>query len=184
MYRRLWMMIVMPLALVCITGVPDAVSAQNEALITNQDLVLRWIVEFYNAGNMSVGAEILHEDFVMHESTTFFDQPLSRHQSTGWITALHNLWPDIAQLPDVEDGPYTMILAGEFVAYHFVLTATSIHNYDGYPHHGPAVSVPAVGLVRLMDGKIIEVWLEYNGDAFADQLFEERCVVRNQTCPI
>ena len=121
----------------------------------NKVLVRRILSEF-TTGNLEVVDELFAEDFINHSpgrGMTPDRKGLKQYQIT-----MHTAAPDMQTT--IED----MIAEGDKVVVRMTVSGTHKGDYGAIPATGKRVEVPAIGILRIARGKVIERW------AIADEL--------------
>ena len=75
-----------------------------------------------------------------------------------------------AAFPDMSHRIDDMIAEGDKVTVRFTLNGTHRGEFMGVPATGKSVSIPALALLRFEDGKVAELWGEFNGLGVMQQL--------------
>ena len=116
----------------------------------NKALVRRWIEEGWNQGNVAIIDELAAPDFVDHHLAPGLPPNADGHKA--WFQVARAGFPDL-QLT-IED----MIADGDRVVARMTVTGTQTGEFMGLPPSGKLVSVTAIGISRIADGKSVEYW--------------------------
>ena len=72
--------------------------------------------------------------------------------------------------PDSQAEVHHIVGEGDLVASHWTVTGTHQAEFFGIPATGRRVSIEGMNLYRLTDGRITEVWTQFDGLALMEQL--------------
>lgn len=112
--------------------------------------VIRRFIEAFDQDDLDAAESCYSPDAVLH----FPGSPsvMSRSEAMGLLQAFANGFPD---------GQHTihqLIAEGDRVAGHWTFTGTHLGEFQGIPPTGKRVSVVAINIARIADGKITEFW--------------------------
>ena len=120
----------------------------------NKALVRR-LFDRLNQKDVAVLDEVCTPDFVFHDPAN--PQVRSREDFKQWITGLYAAFPDIHfSLEDI-------VAEGDKVSYHWTLRATHSGSWRGAAPTGKPITLTAISITRILDGKSAEIWV--NADA-------------------
>lgn len=116
----------------------------------NKLIARRIVQEFLNEGNLALADELAAEDFINHNPGrgTTSDREGLKHYLSGLRTA----FPDMVTI--IED----VIAEGDKIVLRVRSTGTHRGDLAGIPATGRQVSVPAISILRFVDGKAVERW--------------------------
>jgi predicted ester cyclase len=122
----------------------------------NMAVVRRYFEEWSNRGDVRVVEEVIDPAWISHGTqSAFLDRPGLPRGIAG-AKQLHEevraIWPDHQWTID------DMFAAGDKVCVRATNRATHQGNYRGIPATGKAVVFAAIWILRLVDGRIVEVW--------------------------
>ncbi len=128
----------------------------------NKVLVLRWRNEVWSANkhNLDLIDELYAPDCVVYESGTAhrgreaFKQGLS-----AYFAAF-----------DIDSKTEFLLAEGDLVASHDVMRFKHIAPFQGIPPTGKEATIMTNDIYRIVDGKIVEQWVEGNMPALLQQL--------------
>jgi steroid delta-isomerase-like uncharacterized protein len=121
----------------------------------NAAYIRHGIEEIFNRRNMTIADERFAEDIVLHSPAQ--DEPLrGRETLKEFIGKLHTAFPDMHVT--LED----LVTAGDRVVTRCTTRGTQDGEYFGTPATGNSVIVNEVQIYRVVDGKIVELWLVFN----------------------
>lgn len=121
----------------------------------NSALVRRAIEEVWNRGDFANLDEIADDAIVIHGAAAGED--LRGHAAiVGFYTALHEAFPNIHFT--VED----QIAAADRVVTRWTAHGTHQGAFQGIPATGKAVRVTGIDIDRLVDGKVVECWPQFD----------------------
>ena len=116
----------------------------------NKSLVHRYVEQILNRGNMAIADELLAPDYRRHISPT--TAPLSVDVQKQRLAGIRTAFPDWHLT--VED----MIADGDRVAFRATIRGTHKGTFQSIAPTGKAVTVSALDIVRIENGKLVEHW--------------------------
>jgi steroid delta-isomerase-like uncharacterized protein len=129
---------------------------------TNKAIVHRYVEEGYNACNMAVIDEVIAADFVNHDLA----QPAVRD-----LQELKQLiMGQRAAFPDVRTTIEDLVAEGDMVVKRFTVRGTHTGDFNGIPPTGKQFTLEGIDILRLVDGKIQEIWIGYDMLGMLQQL--------------
>jgi steroid delta-isomerase-like uncharacterized protein len=75
-----------------------------------------------------------------------------------------------ALFPDLEEDLQDIIASGDTVATRWVVTGSLQQEFMGIPASGQAIRVEGMNFYRLTDGRVTDVWAQFDGAAMMQQL--------------
>ncbi|MFQ5824914.1 MAG: ester cyclase [bacterium] len=119
----------------------------------NKALVRRLIEEAWNKGNLAVIDEILYPDYVLH-----IDAPgaINREGYKQAVSMYRVAFPDFRFVID------DMIAEGEKVVIRATMSGTQEGEFMGNAPTGKKLTMTAIAIRHLENGKIVEEWVETN----------------------
>jgi len=139
------------LGLVCPGCKPSSTTAPLEE---NKAIARRWVDEA-NKGSLGTFIELLAPDFVYHGTGTGVPpKPLTREELEQGSRMFFAAFPD-GRLT-IED----TIAEGDRVVIRWTARATHKGEFEGLPATGKELTVTAIIIFRIADGKIVEMWAE------------------------
>ena len=129
----------------------------------NKAIPRRITDEAWNRGNLAILDELVAPDFVRHTPL----RPEGIHGIEGFkdhVARLRAGFPDAQFL--IEDE----IAEGDRVVNRWTFRGTHRGDFAGIPATGKAVTMTAIGIVRIADGKIAEIWDEADAMGVLQQL--------------
>jgi predicted ester cyclase len=140
----------------CASG-PDAQLEANKAAV-------RTMVEAGNALQLDRLDSVMTPDFVRHSQATPDAQVNSLADFKQFLTN------DRATFPDENVELVSMVAEGDRVALLARFTGTQSGPMGPFPPTGKSVNVPFLGMLRMENGKIAEMWVEWDNVAILTQL--------------
>jgi steroid delta-isomerase-like uncharacterized protein len=138
------------------TKSPRASAGANKAISRRAD------EELFNRGNLDVADELFAPDFVYHDPA---GEELRGPESVkGYATMLRAAFPDLHQT--IED----QVAEGDRVAYRWTARGTHEGELMGIAPTGNRVTFTGIAVARLADGKIEEIWENYDALGLMQQL--------------
>jgi steroid delta-isomerase-like uncharacterized protein len=126
----------------------------------NKQLVKRYL-ELWNTGDPAIAAEILAPDYVDHTHPNREPGPESMRQEAASFRAA---------FPDARITIEQMIGEGDTVAFRFGLHATHQGQFGQFPPTGKEVVLTGMDFVRIVDGKLVELWSSQDTLSWVQQL--------------
>ena len=75
-----------------------------------------------------------------------------------------------ALFPDLEEDLQDIIASGDTVATRWVVTGSLQQEFMGIPASGQTIRVEGMNFYRLKDGRVTDVWAQFDGAAMMQQL--------------
>jgi predicted ester cyclase len=117
---------------------------------------------FEKWGAAEAERESLAPDFVAHMPG--IPGPMNREAFIQYQGVVRSAFPDFA--PTLEE----QIAVGDKVANRLVFRGTHQGDFQGIPPTGKRVTVTAITIERVVGGKIVEHWIEFDGLGMMQQL--------------
>jgi steroid delta-isomerase-like uncharacterized protein len=137
--------------------------SQTAQLEANKDLV-RQFTEATNAADWDALSEILTEDFTRHSAATAGPEVTSRDEFIELQKSF------LVSFPDQQVTMQQLIAEGDRVAGLATYSGTQTGPMGDMPATGNAVESPFLGIFRIEDGRIAELWVEWDNVAMLTQL--------------
>jgi steroid delta-isomerase-like uncharacterized protein len=123
------------------------------------EIVQQWIENIWNAGDL---------DKIDQFHPPIFDNEGQRSTPTEARAWHEQMW---ATFPDIHYRIETMLVAGDWVTVRWQARATHQGKLWGFiPPTGKVVEWPGIHIVRVEEGKIVEVWAVANQAVMLQQL--------------
>ena len=134
----------------------------DAATNSNKDVVLQFmrLMDAHDFDNLD---EVLTEDFQLHLGAASFD----RNQTEDMIRMFYNAFPDFTH--NVEQ----ILAVDGMVVLRATDRATHTGDFQGIAPTGRRVSFGQIGIYRMVDGKIAEIWEEADIMGLMQQLGAE-----------
>lgn len=129
----------------------------------NKSIVRRWIEEGWNKGNLSLVDQVYTADVVQHD-------PGSPVPVTSSAALKQYVGVFLGALPDLHFTIDDLIAEGDKVAWRFTSHGTQTGPLMNIPPTGKGSDVTGMVFFRLVDGKIAEVWVNYDNLGLLQQL--------------
>ena len=117
-----------------------------------------------NGRNLEVLAEYISQDVVRHSAATPDINVTSLDDFRDFLKTDFAVAPDSVQVIDVIFG------SDEFVAMRATYTGTQTGPMGPFPASGKKMKLPYVGILRFADGKVVEIWVEWDNLGVLNQL--------------
>ena len=124
--------------------------------------VVRRFMGVFETGDLSVLDEVLASNYVDHNP--FPEQAPGPEGMKEMLGMMRAIFPDMAVT--AED----MIAEGDKVVVRWTGTGTHRGEFMGIPATGNKVTVTGIGIDRLVDGKIVEHWEQFDTMGMMQQL--------------
>jgi steroid delta-isomerase-like uncharacterized protein len=128
----------------------------------NKALVRRYFEEAWNQGNLEVSDELISSDCVLHFRGTA--SPFSGDAGKAIVAAWRTAFPDLQLL--FED----CIAEKDRVVLRISFRATHRGEFFGIAPTGKQINVTEMLIARIKDGKVVEMWDEYDDLGMLQQL--------------
>jgi steroid delta-isomerase-like uncharacterized protein len=154
------------LRLVCVIVLGSLLSCGPSASATteaNKDVVRRLIAAI-NARDFDQIEELVAPDVVRHSQATAGVEVRSREQFKEFLRQ------DLTTFPDAQQEIHTLIAEGDKVALYLTLTGTQEGPAGPFPATGKKVEVRFLGIMRVENGKVAEIWVEWDNLSILTQL--------------
>lgn len=134
----------------------------QERLQENKRIARRIIEEVIDGRNLTLADELIAQDYVEHSPSQGL--PPGREGFKRWIVQVHTGFPDWQH--SIED----MIAEGDRVVVRNVARGTHRGEFMGIAPTGHRVSEPGIDIMRIVGGKMVEHWGQYDWLGLLDQL--------------
>lgn len=129
----------------------------------NKDLVCRYVESVLNQRNLGMADALVAPDAVMYHAGA--PGPIRGLDAIkSFISAFRTSFPDLRS--PVED----VVAEGDRVMVRFTWSGTQRGEFQGIAPTGKSFTTTGSGLYRIQDGKIAEVWAEFDTLALLTQL--------------
>jgi steroid delta-isomerase-like uncharacterized protein len=122
----------------------------------NKALVRRWFLETWNDGKLDLADELIAPDYDAHPTRTDVDFGRGPAGQKQFITMYRSAFPDVHM--EIED----MVAEGDRVAVRWRGTGTHQGELMGIPPSGKKATVTGMFINRVVDGKIVEGWANFD----------------------
>ena len=75
-----------------------------------------------------------------------------------------------AMFPDLEEDLQDIIASGDTVATRWVVTGSQQQEFMGIPATGQAIRVEGMNFYRVKDGRVTDIWTQFDGAGMMQQL--------------
>lgn len=128
----------------------------------NKALNRRFVEEVINQGNIDTIDELLDPGVVDHDAPPGF--PTGREGAKQFFAIVRSAFPDLHHT--IED----MIAEGDKVVMRSTWSGTHKGEFMGIPTTGRRVTVSAIDITRVADGRIVEHWEQSDALGLMQQL--------------
>lgn len=140
-------------------GAPAWADGEEE----NKEIVRR-LTEAIDARDFDALDELVAADIRRHSAAT----PGVEVRSLAELKAF--LHQDFSAVPDAQQEIEMMVAEGDKVAVRAIYRSTQTGPMGPFPASGKPVEIPFLGILRIEDGKIAEIWVEWDNLAALAQL--------------
>jgi steroid delta-isomerase-like uncharacterized protein len=138
-------------------------SAIAFGFLSNKEVVRRLIAAINNR-DFDLLDELVAPDVVRHSQATAGVEVRSLEQFKEFLRQ------DLATFPDAQQQIHTIIGEGDKVALYLTLTGTQDGPAGPFPATGKEVVVQFLGIMRVEQGKVAEIWVEWDNLNILTQL--------------
>ncbi|HEY3344575.1 MAG TPA: ester cyclase [Anaerolineaceae bacterium] len=120
----------------------------------NKELLRRFSAEILNQGNMVVADQIIAPDYLNHNPVPGQAPGLEGFKRS--ITSMRMAFPDLNETIEA------IIAEGDLVSVRATHRGTHEGTYMGVPGTNRSVIIPTMYFVRVVNGKITDLWLNWD----------------------
>ena len=129
----------------------------------NKALIVRFVEELFNRGNMGIVGEIFAPDFIEREQLPP-GIPNDREGVKVLTTMLRSAFPDFkATIDDI-------LAEGDKVVIRMTWSGTQKGEFMGVPATDKRVSFGVIDIIRITNGKLVEHWGQMDSMSLMQQL--------------
>jgi steroid delta-isomerase-like uncharacterized protein len=121
----------------------------------NKKVAERLAEDVFSKGWMEVFDEIFADSYIMHNMPVP-NIPGTKEGFRKLVLATRHAFPDVKV--HIDD----MIAEGDFAVFHDHVEATSKNDFLGVPPNGKHVAWTEIHFLRIVDGKIVEHWTNFD----------------------
>jgi predicted ester cyclase len=121
----------------------------------NEDIVLR-MIEAVNTRDFDALDDVVSPTVRRYSGATPEVQVTSLDDFKAFLHA------DLAAVPDAMQEVNLIFSSGDMVAVHEIYRGTQTGQMGPFPPSGRSLELPFIGLLRVEDGKIAEIWVEWD----------------------
>jgi len=137
---------------------------KKEKINQHRALVTRIFDQAWNQGDFTGMEELIAEDATFHIRGQAF--PTSAEDLQRIVSGWHETLADFHF--EIED----MVVEGDRVAVRLTLSGVHQGSWQGIPATGKRICVTAMMFLRLVGGKVVEIWEDYDEYGLRQQLQE------------
>jgi steroid delta-isomerase-like uncharacterized protein len=127
----------------------------------NIEIITRFEHAFRAADQAAID-ELCHPGLVDHNPAPDHDPTLAGFKQK--VAGFKAVFPDLVE--DLQD----IIASGDTVATRWVVTGSLQQEFAGIPANGQTIQVEGMNFYRLKDGRVTDIWTQFDGDALIQQL--------------
>ena len=133
---------------------------EGPAVSDNIEIITRF--EQFREGDLATLDELCDPGLVDHNPAPDHEPTLAGFKQK--VAGFRTSFPDIAyELHDI-------IASGDTVATRWVVTGSQQHEFMGIPATGQTIRVEGMNLYRLKDGRVTDIWTQFDGVGMLQQL--------------
>lgn len=129
----------------------------------NKALVRRFLDETWNKGNLDVIDELVAPDWVGHDPTS--PEGAQGPEGTRQFLEMYQ-----SAFPDTQMTVEDQVAEGDKVATRWTARATHQGELMGIPPSGNRIEVTGISIDRIVDGKVVESWDNYDALGMMQQI--------------
>lgn len=150
--------------LIFLSGCVSSAPGDSPTLEKRNEQIVRQMTEAVNARDLSALDELVADDLVRHSAATAGVTVTSLDDFKDFLRS------DFAAVPDSVITVKQMISDGNLVAVHAIYEGTQTGQMGPFPPSGKRVEGPFLSFLRIEDGKIAEMWVEWDNLSMLTQL--------------
>ncbi len=127
----------------------------------NKAITRRWFDEMAGRGSWDEIRELFSSDYV-HHAPHVRRADLETYAKTAGVM--------LGAFPDMVTTMHQLVAEGEYVAMRYSVRGTHRGDFHGIAPTGRRVEFDVVGMQRIVDGKIVEGWFEFDSASIYAQL--------------
>lgn len=148
-------------ALVLVIGINTACAPEETS--TNEEIVMR-MIEAVNARDFDALDEVVSPTVRRYSGATPEVVVTNLDDFKAFLHA------DLAAVPDAIQKTNLIFSSGDMVAVHETYSGTQTGQMGPFPPSGKELEIPFIGLLRIENGKIAEIWVEWDNLSALAQL--------------
>lgn len=122
----------------------------------NEACARRFHMDIFQQGNLAAADELIASDFVWHA----FGLPAELPRGPAGVKQVATMYR--AAFPDLQIAHQDTIAAGDKVVIRWVVSGTHQSELMGVPPTGKRVTVTGIDIFRFVDGKLVEMWQNWD----------------------
>jgi steroid delta-isomerase-like uncharacterized protein len=131
------------------------------AIPDRTEIITRFELAFRAADQATID-ELCHPDLVDHNPAPGHEPTLAGFKQK--VAGFKAIFPDLKE--DLQD----IIASGDTVATRWVVTGSLQQEFMGIPASGQRIRVEGMNFYRLKDGRVTDIWTQFDGVAMMQQL--------------
>ena len=136
-------------------AIGTTVACAPEDISANEEIVMR-MIEAINARDFDALDDVVSPTVRRYSAATPDVHVTTLEEFKAFLHA------DLASVPDAMQETNMIFSSGDMVAVHETYTGTQTGQMGPFPPSGKELEVPFIGLLRIEDGKIAEIWVEWD----------------------
>ncbi len=128
------------------------------------EVIVRRMIEAINARDFAALDGLVAADVERHSAAT---PGFEVHSLEEFKAFLHH---DLEAVPDARQEIRQLLVDGDMVAVRVVYSGHQTGQMGPFPPSGKAMELPYLGMLRIADGKIAEIWVEWDNLSALTQL--------------
>lgn len=140
-----------------------AAACGSDRVEANKEIVRR-MTEAINERDFDALDDLVAADLVRHSAAT---PDVMVESLEDFKEFLHQ---DLSAVPDAQQEIDMMLAEGDLVAARVIYRGTQTGTWGPFPPSGESVELPFIGILRIEDGKVAEIWVEWDNLSALTQL--------------
>ena len=134
----------------------------------NKTLLQRFFEEIYNQGNLTAADELVAADYMSHNPAP--GEAPGREGLKAFVAYLRRAFADLHVTVEAQ------VAEGERVATRYTIRGRQAGEFAGFPPTGKLVTITAISMHRIADGRIQESWLNWDMLGLIRQLASDELI--------
>jgi predicted ester cyclase len=128
---------------------------------TNKQITRRWFEQMAGKGSWDSIRELFSPSYV-HHAPHVENADLAAYEKTAGVM--------LGAFPDMVAMLHELVAEGEYVALRYSVRGTHTGDFHGIAPTGRTVAFDVIGMQRIVGGRIVEGWFEFDSAAIYAQL--------------
>ena len=125
--------------------------------MSHKEIARRFREDLWNTGDLSIAAEILHPDCLIHARVPFQTDFVRGPEALGQLVLFYHL-----AFSEVRVTAEQIIAEGDLVVVRWTAHGRNTGDLLGLPPTGREAATSGVDVLRIADGKVVEGWVSWD----------------------